>query len=143
MSARRLTQQYAVDAQAKIEYSRLACARNNQTTIGPEKYQGLPDAVLQGDGVNAGRRIIFPPTFTGSPHYYNECFQNLTAVVRHMEKPDYFITFKTNPNEQEIQEALLPGEKPNEWPDICARVFKTKHDSLMDDVLKKNKYWVK
>ena len=55
MRARRLTQQYAVDAQAKIEYSRLKWVRNNQTTIRSEKYQGLQDAVIQGDGVNAGR----------------------------------------------------------------------------------------
>ena len=62
-------------------------------------------------------------------------------MVRHMGKPDYFITFTTNRNWQEIQEALQPGEKPSDRPDICARVFKIKHDSLMDDMFKKkNKY---
>ena len=44
------------------------------------------------------------------------------TVVRHTGKPDYFITFTTNPNWQEIQEALLPGEKPSDWLDICASV---------------------
>ena len=87
--------------------------------------------------MNAGRRIILPPTITGSLHYYNECFQKSMTVVRHMEKPDYFITFTTNPNWHEIQEALLPGEKPSDRPNIFARVFKIKHDSLMDDMLKK------
>ena len=137
MRARRLTQQYAVDAQAKIEYSRLTWARNHQTTIRAEKYQGLHDAVSQGDGVNAGRRIILPPTNTGSPRYYNERFQNSMTMVRHMGKPDYFITFTTNPNWPEIQEALLPEEKPSDRPDICARVFKMKHNSFVDDMLKK------
>ena len=85
--------------------------------------------------MSAGRRIILPPTITGSPRYHNECFQNSMAVVRHMGKPDYLITFTTNPNWQDIQEALLPGEKPSDRPDICARVFKMKHDSLMDDMI--------
>ena len=76
MRARRLTQQYAVDAQVKFEYSHLTWARNNQTTIRAEKYQGLHDAVSQGDSMNAGRRIVLPPTITGYPCYYNECFQN-------------------------------------------------------------------
>ena len=121
----------------KIEYSRL-------TWVRAEKYQGLHDAISKGDGVNAGKRIILPPTITGSPSYYNECFQNSMTVVRHMGKLDYFTfkTFTTNPSWQEIQEALLPGEKPSDRPDICARVFKMKHDSLMDDMIK-NKYWVK
>ena len=76
MRARQLTQQYAIDAQAKIEYSRLTWARNHQTTIRAEKYQGLHDTVSQGDGVNAGRRTFLPPTITVSPYYFNECFQN-------------------------------------------------------------------
>ena len=128
-------QQYAVDAQAKIEYSRLTWARNYQTTIQAETYQGLHDAVSQGDGVNAGRRTVLPRTITGS-RYYSECFQNSMTVVRQMGKPDYFITFTTNPNWPEIQEALLPGEKPSDRPDICARIFKLKHGSFVDIFLK-------
>ena len=101
------------------------------------KYQGRHDAVSQGDGVNAGRRIILPPTITGSPRYYNQSFQNSMAVVRHTGKSDYFITFITNPNWPETQEALLPGEKSSDRPDLCARVLKLKHDYLMNDILKK------
>ena len=73
--------------------------------------------------MNAGRRIVLPPTITGSPHYYNECFQNSKMVVRHMGKPDYFITFTTNPNCPEIQEALLPGEKPSHRPNMCKNIL--------------------
>ena len=86
--------------------------------------------------MNAGRRIVLS-TITGSPHYYNEYFQKSLTVVTYMGKPDYFITFTTNPNWSEIQEALLPGEKPSDRPDIYTRVFKLKHDSLMDNILKK------
>ena len=142
MRVRRLTQQYAVDAQAKIEYSRLTWVRNNQTTVRAEKYQGLHDAISQGDGVNAGRRIILPPTITGSPYYYNELFQNSMTVVRHMGKRDFFITFTTNHNWQEIQEALLLGEKPSDRPNICARVFKMYHDNLIDAMIKKKKLFI-
>ena len=85
--------------------------------------------------MNAGRRLVPPPKITGSPYYYNECFQNSMRVIKHMGKPDNFILSTTNPNWPEIQEALLPSEKLSDRSDICARVFKLKHD--MDDILKK------
>ena len=54
-----------------------------------------------------------------------------------MGLPDYYTTFTTNPNWPEIQEILLPGEKLRDHPDLCARVFKLKHDHLMNDMLNK------
>ena len=38
----------------------------------------------------------------------------------------------------EIQSALHPGERSSDRPDLCARVFKLKLDSLMDDLMKKD-----
>ena len=43
-------------------------------------------------------------------------------VVRHMGKLDYLITFTTNPNWPEIQEALLSGEKSSDRPDMCTSI---------------------
>jgi hypothetical protein len=97
MKGRRLMQQFAVDQWAKIEQSRLQWVTKNQRTIRAEKYQGLFDAVRQGDTVNPGRKIILPPTIYGSPQFYSEAFQNAMAIVRQLGKPDYFITFTTNP----------------------------------------------
>ena len=136
MKSRRLMQQYAVDCWAKIEGNRLIWARQHQSNIRADKYQGLMDAIANGDEQNAGRKVILPPTIYGSPRFYNEQFQNSMCVVRHFGKPDYFITFTTNPNWPEIKELLNPGEDTRDRPDICARVFKAKFDALMEDLLK-------
>jgi hypothetical protein len=137
MKLRRLLQQYAVDQWAKIELSRMNWVRSNQATIRAEKYSGLMDAANENDLANAGQRIILPPSVYGSPRFYNECFQSAMSIVRVYGKPDYFITFTTNPKWKEIQEALNPGEKATDRPDICARVFHLKLDALMDDIIKK------
>ena len=137
MKMRKLMQQYAVDQWAKIESSRLYWARHNQKTIRAEKYQGLLDAAHAGDTVNVGRKIILPPTIYGSPRFYSEAFQNAMAIVRHLGKPDIFITFTCNPKWPEITSALNAGEKPCDRPDLTCRVFKLKYESLMDDIIKK------
>ena len=43
--------------------------------------------------------------------------------IRH---PDLFITTTTNPNWPEIKNSLLPGQNPQDHPDIVARVFSSK-----------------
>lgn len=120
MKNRQLMQQYAFDAQAKIEHSRLLWAKNNQSTIRADKYQGLFDAVAEGDGVNAGRQIILSPSIYGTPRFYNECFQDSMTVIRHYGKPTSFITMTTNPKWPEITSALNPGKEARDRPDLCA-----------------------
>ena len=138
MKSRRLLQQYAVDQWAKVQLSRLEWIEHNQTTIRAEKYRGLYDAHAAGDLADAGTKIILPPTVYGSPRFYTQAFQNAMAIVRKFGKPDFFITFTTNPKCPEILSALYPGEQPSDRPDLCARVFKLKLDALMDDLLKKH-----
>ena len=138
MKSRRLMQQYAVDQWAKIESSRMQWVKSNQKTIRAEKYQGLYDAIMEGEMVNVGRKVILPPTIYGSPRFYSEAFMDAMTIVRKFGKPDYFITFTTNPKWPEIQASLFLGEAPHDRPDLACRVFKLKYDSLMDDLLKKN-----
>ena len=61
----KLTQQYFVDMQAKIEYCRMKWVSDNQHTIRSEKYQGLMDAVSNGDSSEIGGKIILLPIITG------------------------------------------------------------------------------
>ena len=65
-----LFQQYIVDMYSKVEASHLSYIRFNQTKLHSEVYQGLSDA-LEGsdgnlDGLQLGRRVILPSSFTGS-----------------------------------------------------------------------------
>jgi hypothetical protein len=122
-------QQYAVDQWAKIESSRMQWVKNNQKTIRAEKYQGLFDAVIDGELVNVGRKVILPPTIHGSPRFYSEAFMDAMTIVRKFGMSDYFITFTTKPKWPEIQEFLFAGETVQDRPDLACRVFKLKYDS--------------
>ena len=135
MKGRKLTQQYATDNYAKAENERMKWVRNHQKEIRADKYQGLLDAVDANDGVNAGQKVILPPSVTASPRWYAESFQDSMSLVRKYGKPDYFLTFTCNPQWPEILSSLLPGQSPHDRPDICDRVFKIKHSDLLNQLL--------
>jgi len=66
------------------------------------------------------------------------------AIVRTFGKLGYFITFTANPHWEEIDAELLtddagvPMQTWRDRPDLVARVFKMKHDSMMPDLKTKN-----
>ncbi len=135
MQSNRLMQQYATDSFAKAERQRLTYIKTHQKEIRADKYKGLMDAVDANDEINAGQKVILPPSVTGTPRWYADEFQNSMAVVRRYGKPDYFITFTTNPNWPEIKSSLLPGQKPCDRTDLCNRVFNIKHEDLLTILL--------
>ena len=58
------------------------------------------------------------------------------AIVRTYGKPTLFITVTCNPKWPEIVESLLPGQKPEDRPDLVARVFNVKLQGLVKEVTK-------
>ena len=90
--------------------------------------------MLDGDGnpSNIGCTIILPSTFTGGPRYMQERQQDAMTYVRKCGHPDLFITTTTNPNWPEIKDNLLPGQDPQDCPDIVAQVFRFKLQKLLD-----------
>jgi len=136
----RLFQQYIVDAYACIEQNRLNYLKCNQKQIRAELYNGLQDALSIHDevpqnGACIGHRIVLPSSFIGGPRYMQQLYQDAMAIVRHMGKPDLFITMTCNPNWLDIQKALLSGQKAQDRPDICARIFRIKLQALLKDIL--------
>jgi len=107
LRAKRLYQQFLVDAYCKIETERLQFLRHEQKALRADCYQDLRCS----DPSNVGRRIILPSTFTGGPHYIHEHQQDAMTYVRKYGSPDLFITMTCNPNWPEIQNNLLPGKK--------------------------------
>ena len=65
----RLLQQYMVDAYASIEEVRINWIRKNQKQLRAELYNGLRDAINQGDVMtnSVGRMTILPSSYTGGP----------------------------------------------------------------------------
>ena len=125
---------------AKIEHNRLNWVRKNQKTLRAEVYQGLKDALqdADGDASKVGKKMVLPATFGGSPRAMQQNYQDAMAIVRHYGKPDLFITMTCNSKWPEIVASLKPYEKPEDRPDIIARVFNMKLNQLIDDLQKKH-----
>lgn len=139
----RLLQEYLCIQYAKCENQALFWLRTNQTQIRADLYNNIYDAVHRSDindeaSRNIGRSIILPPSFTGSDRDFHRRFQDGIAILRHFHKPDLFITFTFNPNCKELLDELLDGQKPNDRPDLTARIFKLKLKAIINDLVKEN-----
>ncbi|XP_056698148.1 uncharacterized protein [Spinacia oleracea] len=138
----RLNQQQVVDAFTCIQEGRLEWVRGNQKKLRKDVLRGLADVVSRGDTTPAsvGQRVILPASFTGSPRFMIQNYHDALAICRWAGPPDLFITMTCNPRWLEVREflSLIPGQKPEDRPDIIARVFKIKLDELMVDLTKRN-----
>ena len=106
---RRLFQQFIVDAYTSIEEERLQWVRFNQKkNLRSELYYDLKDAVLHGDTdpITLGKRIVLPSSFTGSPRYTVQNYQDAMAIYRWAGYPNLFLTFTCNPKWPEINYSL-------------------------------------
>ena len=126
LRAKRLFQQFLVDLHCKIGTEQLQFLRHEQIALHADCYQDLQDAIVDGDGdpSNVGRRIILPSTFTGGPRYMHERQQCAMTYVRKYGHPDLFITTTCNTNWPEIKTNLLPGQNPEDRPELVAQVFR-------------------
>uniref|UniRef100_A0A453BGH0 ATP-dependent DNA helicase n=1 Tax=Aegilops tauschii subsp. strangulata TaxID=200361 RepID=A0A453BGH0_AEGTS len=136
----RLFQQWAVDMYIKIETMRLDWYSKpaNQKVIRADLYQGLVDTVIAGESRSdrIGKRIVLPRTFPGGDHDMQRRFLDAMAIVQRWGKPDYFVTMTCNPYWEEITIELLPGQLPQDRPDLVARVYRAKQRSMMDLLIK-------
>ena len=71
LNARRLTQQFIVDAYTMVESERMSFIKNQNNELRSENYSKLAKLVEEGDtGIKLrGKRVILPSSFTGSPRY--------------------------------------------------------------------------
>ena len=133
-----LSDQYWVDQWVKVEEQRLKWVYHNQKKLKQEVYSGLVDAVRANETRDAGSYVVLPSSHIGSPRHMAMNYQDAMAIVRKKKKPDLFITFTCNPNWQEIQDELRPGESAWMRKDLVVRVFQLKLKCLMDDLLHKH-----
>ncbi|KAK9665931.1 hypothetical protein RND81_14G146800 [Saponaria officinalis] len=129
----RLRQQFMVDAFTCVEETQLNYIR---------KYSlcGLIDAIASSNisPGTLGQSMILPASFSGCFRFLFQNYQDTLAICRWAGPPDLFITFTCNPKWVEIEEFLAahPGQRPEDRPDIVARVFKIKLDALIHDLTK-------
>ncbi|XP_031099739.1 uncharacterized protein LOC116003940 [Ipomoea triloba] len=143
--AKRLFQQFLVDAYTMVESSRLLYIRNNQKALRCEAYKCLSDALTRGevDTSNQGKRIILPSSFTCGARYMIQNYQDAMAICRHKGYPNLFITFTCNPKWPEIQRYMKKCNlNAEDRPDIVCRVFQMKLDSLVKEIRTGNLFGV-
>ncbi|KAL3846228.1 hypothetical protein ACJIZ3_003631 [Penstemon smallii] len=126
----------------KLETSRLDYFRSEQRQrdLRTESYQGIIDSIFvhgETDPSNIGQRVVLLSSFIGGPRDMRRRYVNAMALVQRFGKPDVFLTMTCNPAWVEIRESLLPGQKPDDRPDLIARVFKAKLEELKNDLVKK------
>jgi len=133
----------------KIEGCRLNWIREHQPQIRADLYKGIVDSITAGEARASavGTRIVLPWKFQGCFRDMKQRHMDAMALVQTYGKPDIFLTMTCNPNWQEIQDALLPGQTPQDRPDIVARVFRAKLEMMKYMLTKKHilgvvKAWV-
>ncbi|XP_058810651.1 uncharacterized protein LOC131675629 [Phymastichus coffea] len=134
---RRLFQQWIVDSYVKIERDRIQYCKSHKKELRVDTYKGLHDHMSNStNDINGtiGKTVILPSSFTGSPWYMQQCYQDAMAIFNETGQPDIFLTMTCNPNWPEITENLLPSQQAADRPDLVAKVFDLKKDHLLDIV---------
>nr|XP_034586731.1 uncharacterized protein LOC117849278 [Setaria viridis] len=136
-------QQLLVDWYVKVESMRLDWYSKpaHQALIRVDLYQGLVlvDTLATGeaDASKAGHRIVLSKQFLGSDRDVQSRFMDAMTLVTRYGKPDYFVTMTCNPYWDEIVVELLPGQTPQDRPDVVAWVYHAKLLDLHDFLIKK------
>ena len=79
-----------------------------------------------------------PPSFKGSPRYYNECFLDAINISNSIDSPCMIATMTCNPQWKEVTENLEPNESPFDCIDLLNRVFKMKLNSFVKDIFERH-----
>ncbi|XP_022007909.1 uncharacterized protein LOC110907201 [Helianthus annuus] len=136
-NAKRLFQQFVVDAYTMIESERLFYIRRQQTHLRSETVQNIQNANNAGkkDMSKIGTRIFIPSSFTGGSRYMMQNYLDAMSLCKWFGYPDFFITITCNPKWPEVQRFLKDTTiRPEDRPDILCRIFKIKLDSITKDL---------
>ncbi|XP_031120254.1 uncharacterized protein LOC116023396 [Ipomoea triloba] len=89
-------------------------------------------------GVDVGRRVNLPVSFIGGSRDMRRRYMDAMSLVQRFGKPDLFIIVTCNPNWPEIKELLKYVDKPQNRPDLLARVFYARLEELKNDIFKRH-----
>ena len=138
----RLFQEFVIFGRMIIDHSRLMYQLTHQKELRAETYCSLREEVerrlREGTGNHGavGKKIVLSPSFEGGKRKWNLRYQNGMAIVRHFRKPDIFLTYTFPPNTSELVAELLPGQSPQDRPDLVAWAFEVKKNLLLNEIIK-------
>jgi hypothetical protein len=137
----RLTLEFWCDAWASHEAQLMEFHRRpqQQAMYRSGSKSAVVDQMSHADARDIGMPVptVLPSSVVGSPRFYHTLFLNAMALPRRYGKPDLFITMTANPYWPEIS-AQIPADSHWQYhPDIVARVFMIKVESLVSDIREK------
>jgi hypothetical protein len=135
-------QQWLTHAGIKVEDRRLAYvgSEHGQKQHRVETYTGLRDHVeniAKQKGLSAGRRVILPSSYEGSPRNIAQRYQDAMSICRATAPPDLFVTITANNLWQEIKENLHAGQDSCDRNELIHRVFRLKLKAILDEIIDK------
>ncbi|KAI5452038.1 hypothetical protein NCC49_001334 [Naganishia albida] len=135
-NAGKLAQEYLIDWWCQIEWSRLRCAAQNQLKLRKHNFRDLDVAFENGmDPTEIGIPLELPASFIGGERNMKQLYQDAMCIVRRYGQPSFFITMTCNPEWPEITRELIPNvQRPQDRPDLIARVFNMKLKALIHDI---------
>ncbi len=93
--------------------------------------------MLSKEDIKAGKMVILPSSFQGSPRAMQQNYQDAMALVRKFGKPNLFNTMTCNQQWREITENLEKWQSKYR-PDLIARVYNLKLKELKRDLMEKH-----
>lgn len=132
-----------MDSYLQIEANNLNYIKFNQSKLRSDLYAGLADHLANAAHhaqLPAGRPVILPSSFQGSPHNMTERYHDAMSIVGAIGTPDIFLTFTCNPRWHELVSNLQLSQQPTDRPDLIARVFKLKLDALLTYIRTSNTF---
>jgi hypothetical protein len=105
-------------------------------------FAGIVDclALSDSDARKVSKRIVLSKDFPGSDRDVHSRFMDAMALVAWYGRPDFFVTMACNPYWPEITDQLLPGQTPQDRPDVVARVYNAKLRDLHDFMIVKGHF---
>lgn len=79
-----------------------------------------------------GRLVVLPSTHIGSERYMRQKMQDIIAISNSIGHLDIFLTMTCNPRWPEMVNALLPGQKSRDRPDLSDRMLRMKLKLLLN-----------
>ena len=120
----RLSQTYLVDMVSRAIDFRLNWNKQNQNSIfcGDKQMRFNNQNHINEPVEDDERSTFLPSSFHGSPRHLKELSNNALSIVSELGPADVFITLTCNPQWEEIQSRLLPGQTAFDRPDIVCQV---------------------
>jgi hypothetical protein len=116
-----LFQKWLIDMYVKVESMRLDwySLPKHQKIIRAELYRGIVDTLKAGEAhaSKVGRLV-------------QARFLDVMTLVQQFGKPDYFVTMTCNPYWEEVGRELFLGQRPQDHPELVARVYRSMLEEL-------------